>query len=183
MQYCKRVVLISLVSVFLAAPFVYAKIFTRDQALQLAFPGSQIESTMIFLTDQELQEASKLSGEKIESPLVARFIAKLNSQQVGRAYLDTNLVRTKKQSLLVMLNPEGTIKRVEVVTFLEPPEYMATDRWYQQFEGKSLTDDLRINRDIHPITGATLTARATIDAVRRVLAIDQILSKRQDNKQ
>ena len=41
--------------------------------------------------------------------------------------------------------------------------------------GRGLTDDLAVNRAIRPIAGATLTARAASEAVRRVLAIDQVI--------
>jgi Na+-translocating ferredoxin:NAD+ oxidoreductase RnfG subunit len=166
---------------FMQASIAHGKLLSREEALRSAFPEAKIESTMIFLTEQELEEASKLSAQKIESALVARYTAISNGKEIGRAYLDTNTVRTKKQSVLVLVNPDGTIKRVEIVAFLEPPEYMATDRWYHQFDGKELSEDLRLNRSLHPITGATLTARATTDAVRRVLAIDQILIKRKGN--
>lgn len=78
-----------------------------------------------------------------------------------------------------MLDANGKLKRVEVVAFLEPPEYMPPDIWYRQFDGKSLSDNLRIQKDIHPVTGATLTANATTDAARRATAIDQILRAKQ----
>jgi Na+-translocating ferredoxin:NAD+ oxidoreductase RnfG subunit len=73
---------------------------------------------------------------------------------------------------------DGTVKRVEVVAFLEPPEYMPSERWYQQFEGQQLDEDLTLDRDIHAVTGATLTAKATTAAVRRMIAIDQIVQRR-----
>jgi Na+-translocating ferredoxin:NAD+ oxidoreductase RnfG subunit len=180
MRFSKRAATIVITGTILAAPIARAKVVSREEVLQSAYPGAQVEQTMIFLTDQERKEASGLCGQQIESSLVARFTAKKNGEKVGQAYLDTGLVRTKKQSIFVLLNPDGTVKRVEVVTFLEPPEYMASDRWYHQFDGKALTDDLRLNGSIHPITGATLTARATTDAVRRVLAIDQVLKQRKE---
>jgi Na+-translocating ferredoxin:NAD+ oxidoreductase RnfG subunit len=159
----------------LIAGTVAAGVITRDEALQTAFPGAEIKSTMLFLTDAEVKQATQIAGSQIPSALVATFQAVKNGQVIGRAYLDTHVVRTKKESLLIMLDADGKLKRVEVVAFLEPPEYMPPDLWYQQFDGKSLNDNLRIQKDIHPVTGATLTANATVDAVRRATAIDQIL--------
>ena len=52
---------------------------------------------------------------------------------------------------------------------------MAPEAWLGQYGGHALEDDLGIDRAIRPIAGATLTARATNGAVRRVLAIDQVL--------
>jgi electron transport complex protein RnfG len=156
----------------------HAKIISRDEALKLAFPGAEIRQSMIFLTKDEQDEASKLAGVAIESGLVARYDAVKDQKSIGRAYLDTHIVRTKKESLLIVLSDDGKIRRIEIVAFQEPPEYLPSEKWYEQFEGKSLQPDLRLKKEIHPVTGATLTAQASTDASRRVLAIDQILQKR-----
>jgi Na+-translocating ferredoxin:NAD+ oxidoreductase subunit G len=158
---------------------VFAGVITRDEALQAAYPGAEIKSSMVFLTEAEVKQASQIAGSQIPSALIATFQAVKNGQVVGRAYLDTHVVRTKKESLIIMLDAEGKLKRVEVVAFLEPPEYMPPDVWYRQFDGKTLNDNLRIQKDIHPVTGATLTANATVSAVRRATAIDQILRTKQ----
>jgi Na+-translocating ferredoxin:NAD+ oxidoreductase subunit G len=155
-----------------------AKIISRDEALKLVFPDAEIRQSMIFLTKDEQDAASKLAGVAIESGLVARYDAMKDQKPVGRAYLDTHVVRTKKESLLIVLNEDGKIWRIEVVAFQEPPEYLPNEKWYEQFQGKALDPDLRLKKEIHPVTGATLTAQASTDASRRVLAIDQILQKR-----
>jgi Na+-translocating ferredoxin:NAD+ oxidoreductase RnfG subunit len=174
--------LVAFAGIFLTTSVVYANLLNREDALKAAFPGAQIESSIIFLTDQEKRNASQFSGQTVESALVARFTASQNGKEVGRAYVDTHIVRTKKETLLIILDAEGKLKRVEVIAFLEPPEYLPTERWYEQFEEKSLDENLRMKRNILPVAGATLTARATIDAVRRVLAIDEVLSQRREEK-
>jgi Na+-translocating ferredoxin:NAD+ oxidoreductase subunit G len=162
----------------LFATLVSAKTISREEALRAAFPGAKIRSSVAFLTDQEKQEVEKTSGTKITTALVACYFAEKDGKEAGRAYLDTHVVRTKKESLLVILRPDGTLMRVEVVAFLEPSEYMPSERWYEQFEGQALDDSLNLERDIHVVTGATLTARATTEAVRRVMAIDTILQRK-----
>jgi Na+-translocating ferredoxin:NAD+ oxidoreductase subunit G len=157
---------------------LHAKIISRDEALKLAFPNAEVRQSMIFLTKEEQDEASKLAGVPIESGLVARYDALKDQKSIGRAYLDTHIVRTKKESLLIVLSDDGKIQRLEVVAFQEPPEYLPSEKWYEQFEGKSLDPDLRLKKDIHPVTGASLTAQAATDASRRALAIDQVLQKR-----
>lgn len=164
--------------VLVLAQALQARMITREEALSAAFPGAQIAQSMIFLTDAEVKEASRLSGAAIQSALVARYTATTNGKNAGSAYLDTHVVRTKKESLLLIVDAQGKLLRVEVVAFLEPPDYLPQDRWYRQFDGRLLNDDLALNRGIHPVTGATLTARATTDAARRALAIDQVLRKR-----
>ena len=162
----------------LFANIAFAKTITREEALKAAFPGAEIRSEVIFLTDAEKHEVQKISGAPVATVLVATYRAVKEEKEIGRAYLDTHTVRTKKESLLVILDPDGTLKRVEVVAFLEPPEYLPSERWYQQFEGKALSENLRLDRDIHAVTGATLTAKATMETVRRVMAIDALLKRR-----
>ena len=76
---------------------------------------------------------------------------------------------------LISLDADGSLKRIDVTAFLEPPEYRASDRWLRQYNGHLLTDDVMVQRAIRPIAGATLTAGATNAAVRRVLATDSVL--------
>jgi len=155
-----------------------ARTITREEALKLAYPGAEIQSKVLFLSDTEKKEVERVCGAPVTTALVARYTLTQNGHEAGRSYLDTHIVRTKKESVLVMLNSDGTVKRVEVVAFLEPPEYLPAERWYRQFDGKQLNENLKIDRDIHAVTGATLTAKATTEAVRRILAIDAILQRK-----
>ena len=165
-----------------AATMAHARILSREEALRMAFPGSEIRQSMIFLTDSEMQEAARLAGNSIPSALVARYDAVQDVKAQGAAYLDTHVVRTKRESLLILVDATGRLLRVEVVAFLEPPEYMPPDRWYRQFDGRALDDDLQLKRGIHLVTGATLTAQSTTEAARRALAIDQVLRRRTGKK-
>ena len=69
----------------------------------------------------------------------------------------------------------GEVDRIEVLAFREPPDYLPRDAWYQQFAGRGLDPQLELKRGIRGVTGATLTARATTGAVRRVLALDRVI--------
>jgi hypothetical protein len=76
---------------------------------------------------------------------------------------------------MVVVDPQGKVSRVEVLAFAEPEDYLPPGRWYGQFPGNGLSDELALGHRIRGVTGASLTARATTDAVRRVLAIHQAL--------
>ena len=148
---------------------------TREEALAAAYPGAQIRSEQIFLTPAQQQQAAARAGGEVASALIARYVATTGGAVVGRAYVDTHTVRTKRESLLISLDTNGQVKRIDVTAFLEPPEYRAPEAWLRQYRDRVLQDDLTVNRAIRPIAGATLTARATNAAVRRVLAIDELL--------
>lgn len=148
---------------------------TREEALKAVFPGAVVESERVFLTGQQMMRVAELAGVEVESGLVARYVATRDQTVLGRAYVDTHTVRTKRESLLISLDAEGAVKRIDVTAFLEPPGYLASERWLRQYEQRRLDDDLALRRAIRPIAGATLTATATNVAVRRVLAIDRVL--------
>jgi electron transport complex protein RnfG len=148
---------------------------SREEVLQRVYPSATVQAERRFLTEDQMKRAAAVSGGEIPTALIARYIATSAGKVVGRAYVDTHVVRTKNESLLICLDETGKVKRVEVTAFLEPPEYQANSAWYGQFRDRTLTPDLNLNRAIRPIAGATLTATATTQAVRRVLAIDQVL--------
>jgi len=164
------------VTLCLTAAAVQAQGITRDEALADVYPGAQIRAEQVFLTAAQMKSVAAAAGSEVPSPLVARYLASREGRLVGRAYVDTHLVRTKKESLLISLDANGRLLRIDVTAFLEPPEYRASEPWLRQYRGRTLTDDVGLNRAIRPIAGATLTARATNAAVRRVLAIDGILT-------
>jgi hypothetical protein len=148
---------------------------TRDEALAEVYPGAALRAEQLFLTTAQQHAVRTRTGGEASTALVARYVASRDGQVVGYAYVDTHTVRTKKESLLISLDAEGNVLRVDVTAFHEPREYQAPQPWLRQYADRSLSDDLAINRAIRPIAGATLTARATNAAVRRALAIDAVL--------
>ena len=148
---------------------------TREEALAAVYPGAAIRAEQIFLTPAQRKAALTDAGVDLTTSLIARYVATRDGTVVGHAYVDTHTVRTKKESLLISLDEAGRVLRIDVTAFFEPAEYRASEPWLRQYEDRALTDDLAVNRAIRPIAGATLTARATNDAVRRVLAIDAAL--------
>lgn len=152
---------------------------TGDEALALAFPGCEIARKTVFLTDAQRTAAEALAAGKIESALVHPYVATCEGKPGGTGYFEVHRVRTLPERLLVAVGPEGKVLRIEVLSFDEPIDYLPRAGWYGQFVGKGLEDDLRLEGDIHPIAGATLTARATTRAVRRVLALHRVLNPRE----
>ena len=150
-------------------------LITVEEAVELAFEEAATTRETLFLTDEQIARVAEAGGGELHGAMVTRYVAMENGDPIGYAYLDTHRVRTLPETLLVVLEPNGRVRRVEVVTFREPLEYIPRDSWYGQFEGERLSDELALKRGIRPVTGATLTARATTEAVRRVLAIHSVV--------
>jgi len=77
--------------------------------------------------------------------------------------------------MLIVVAPDGTVGKMLLLAFYEPPEYEPSERWLEQFPGQQLGPDLKVDRDIHGIAGSTLTSHAVTTAVRRTLASFQVL--------
>jgi hypothetical protein len=173
----RRAVLAACATLLVAGP-APAKVFlTQEEALRLAFPaGTAVERKTAFLTESQQKEAQRLA--RTESPpeaLIAYYVGRRDGQPIGTAYFDTHIVRTLPETIMVLVDPKGKVLRIEVLSFLEPEDYLPLPRWYGQFAGHGLDDELSLKRGIHPVAGATLTANATTDAVRRVLAVDRVI--------
>lgn len=149
---------------------------TREEILARVYPGSSSNQETLFLTPEQIERAAEISGTEIPSAMIARFTLAHAGRPVGRAYVDTHLIRTKRESLLICLDANGKVLRVETTAFLEPPEYQLPERARRQYQGKSLQNNLILGDGLRIVAGATLTSRAVAFAVRRVLAIDKALS-------
>lgn len=171
-----RLVAAAWAALAVAAPVRAKVLLTQEEALRLAFPDAKVEPRTAFLTDEQRRAARSLSGEdELPSALVRYYAATKDGRPAGEAYFDTHVVRTMTETVMVVVAPDARIARVEVLSFSEPEEYLPRPRWYEQFRARPLDDELSLKRAIRPVSGATLTARATTDAARRVLALYRVL--------
>lgn len=148
---------------------------SREEALATVFPGAAIDGDRVYLSDAQAERIGDLSRGDVNTKIIARYVATEGGTVVGRAYVDTHVVRTKRASLLISLEADGRVRRIDVTAFLEPPEYIPSERWRDQYLARPLDDDLAVQRAIRPIAGATLTTRSVNEAVRRILALDLVL--------
>ena len=153
------------------------RFMTVAEALELAFPDCEVERTTVYLKKQHKQRIAKLSGEKWTKGVVFPYVARKEGKLVGTAYFDVHRVRTVRETVMIVIDTEQKIRRIEVLAFAEPKDYLPRAKWYAQFVGRKLDGRLRLKRGIKGVTGATLTARATTGAARRMLALHQVLGE------
>lgn len=161
------------------APPPVGKVFLKvDEALELAFPRCEVKRSTVYLSKDQKKRAAERSEVRVDANLLYPYRAHdREGRLVGTAYFETHRVRNKKETLMVVIDPDGKLERIEVCSFEEPLDYLPKGRWYGQFVGKQLTKELALKKDIQPITGATLTARATLECARRTLALHEIVQQ------
>lgn len=171
-----RLAILTIFFALLMPSYTFSKVYmTRDEALKLAFPGAdRIEKRTVYLTEDQAKNAQSMARAKLESKLYLFYEGKKGDETLGYAVIDTHLLRTLTETIMVVINPDGTLKQVEVLAFFEPPDYMPPDSWINLFNNKSLGDSLQVGRGIPNITGATITSNSMADSVRRIMAVFEV---------
>jgi hypothetical protein len=152
----------------LAAPIPVAD--KESAALRSAFPDAEaFEAKDVLLSDEMVRRIEDLSRARVPERLVTFYTARKAGSVLGYAVIHSHVVRTKRETFVMSFQPDGAIRRITIVAFLEPEEYRPADRWLSQFAGKGARDPLSVGNDIAPITGATLTARGMAEQSRWLL--------------
>jgi len=144
---------------------------TQPQALAQAFPGARLERRAIFLTVEQGRQVERLARAHLTSKLVTAYAAWRGDTLAGTAFFDIRVVRTMPAVLMVVVGPDSSVVRVDVLAFHEPPDYLPIPRWLGLFSRQRLDDRLWPERGIRNLSGATLTTRAVTESVRLALAI------------
>ncbi len=176
-MYSRSAVVVAWLFAVFGGASVEGKVFySRSEALQLAFPDAEhVASKTYVLDDAQLEQIQNLAKCELDSKLVKIYTGMRDGDVIGYALIDVHNVRTLPEAFMVVLSPEGEVRSLRVLAFHEPLEYKPTNRWYRQFDNKSIDARLRLGGDVHGVVGATLSARATTRGVRRALAYYQVL--------
>jgi Na+-translocating ferredoxin:NAD+ oxidoreductase RnfG subunit len=160
----------TLLALLLTATTAVAQVhMTKEEALRTHFPGAVIERSTAFLTEAERLAIQRSARAMVESKVVTYYVARQAGRVIGTAFFETQTIRTMPATYMVVVDPDTSVRAVEMLAFYEPPDYHPSDRWLQQFNGRSADQDLYLKRGIHAISGATLTAQTVTDGVRRLL--------------
>jgi hypothetical protein len=162
----------------LASPAPGKTYETREAALQRVFGrDAAVDRRTSFLTETQIDSVQAVAGARIEHARITYYVATRDDSLLGRAYLDTHMVRSLYETLLIVVGPNGRTRCVDVLAFHEPEDYLPPPRWLRHLEERELSKRLRPGDGVDAISGATLSARAAAEAVRRVLALDRLLHR------
>ncbi len=150
-------------------------LLTEKAALERAFPGATTKRRTVYLTAEQVEAVQRKARSRLPSAIVTVYEARTEGELLGRAVLDTDVVRTMPATVLTAIEPDGTLRMVLVLQFTEPPDYLPREGWLKSLAGEALDDDLWPGRGVQAVTGATLTVQALTDAVRRALALDSLV--------
>ncbi len=163
---------------FSFAPLSYAQIFySKTEAFELVFGKATVENLSLFPEESDASKIQQLSKTKLESGLFTFYVGKEGDKILGYAAIESENVRTKPETLMIVLTPEGDLRNVYMLAFHEPPEYMPSERWFTALNNRPLAE-MDFSKGVDGISGATLSTRSALSSVRKVMAVYQVMVKK-----
>ncbi|MDE2419613.1 MAG: FMN-binding protein [Gammaproteobacteria bacterium] len=147
---------------------------TTEQAQKLIFPNATLQKIAVHLTPEQQKALDKTSNVSyaIETDQIYK------SSDGGWFMIDQALGKHEMITYAIGINADGSIKQVEILQYNESyGEQVRGASWRQQFVGKTATSPLTLNKDIHNISGATLSSKHLTDSIRRVLQFHALVLK------
>jgi len=158
-------IVLLLISVQLHA-FQLSKSITKKVQKELVktFGDKELILETIAITD----EVNAKLYQKIKNNTLFKIIQK--EQIIGYAYIDKAPSKTDAFDYLIIIDTNLIIKKTKVLIYRE--DYggeIGSKRWLKQFIGKSSSDNLKYEREIIAISGATISARSMTIAINTFL--------------
>ncbi len=153
------------------------KVFLNtEQALKLLFKNStEVVKETHTLTSEQTVFLQKSLGYLPNKKNYTFYLGKTNQKIDGYALIDDEIGKTEPITFVTKINLDGKLEQVEIMIYRETHGHEVTQsRFLNQFKGKQLSNELRINKDIKYITGATLSSNALVKGTRRALTLWQL---------
>jgi Na+-translocating ferredoxin:NAD+ oxidoreductase RnfG subunit len=146
---------------------------TEDEALKLMFPKSErIRKDLIRLTSEKKAQIEERIGWKFPEEFFEVYIGETGAQIDGYALVQNTIGKHKHMTYMVGVDNAGACTNVELLVYREAKgSEVRTKRFNVQYEGKTASDPIRINKDIINISGATMSVRSISAGVKRVLVL------------
>lgn len=143
---------------------------SRDDFLAHHFAGQTPAPQLLWLTGKLREKASQILG---HSPASARL--RYWQQGQKRAWILEEIGKERPITAGFVVD-DGVLNQVDVLIYRESRGWeIRNDFFTQQFRQARLDDDLRLDRDIDNISGATLSVSAMQRLARLALLLDQHL--------
>lgn len=147
--------------------------FTEEGAAKVMFPDSEkIHRETLTLTADQKAFVEEVIGWKFPETSFEVFVGETQGDIDGYALIQNTIGKHRPITYMVGVDSTGRVKNFEVLVYREARgNEIATKRFNYQYQGKTVEDPVRINRDIINITGATMSVRSASAGVKRVLVL------------
>ena len=146
---------------------------SEEEAIKLMFPKSErVKKDILRVpTDRKIAIEERI-GWKFPEDAFEVYIGETGTQVDGYALVQNTIGKHKPMTYIVGVDSHGRVSNVELLVFRESRgSEVRTKRFNVQYEGKTASDPVRINKDIINISGATMSVRSMSAGIKRVLVL------------
>lgn len=152
----------------------HAEVFmSEEEAVKIMLPESKrIRKELIRLTGEKKELIEERIGWKFPEQAFEVYIGETGDKIDGYAMIHNTIGKHKHMTYMVGVDSTGACSDVELLVFREARgSEVGRKRFNVQYEGKTVLDPIRINKDIINISGATMSVRSISAGVKRVLVL------------
>ena len=152
----------------------HAEVFmSEEEAVKTVLPKSQrIRKEVIRLTQEKKESIEQQIGWKFPETAFELYIGETGGKVDGYAMIHNTIGKHKHMTYMVGVDATGACSDVELLVFREARgSDVGKKRFNAQYEGKTVSDPIRIHKDIINISGATMSVRSISAGVKRVLVL------------
>ena len=151
-----------------------AEVFlTEEEAIKLMFPKSErITKDLLRVPTDRKPAIEERIGWKFPEDAFEVYIGETGTQVDGYALVQNTIGKHKPMTYMVGVDNRGRVSNIELLVFREARgSEVRRKRFNAQYEGKTVFDPVRINKDIINISGATMSVRSMSAGIKRVLVL------------
>jgi hypothetical protein len=151
-----------------------AEVFmSEEEAIKTMLPKSErIRKETLKLSPETKSRIEERIGWKFPEEAFEVYIGETGSAIDGYALVQNTIGKHKPMTYMVGVDGRGHILDVELLVFRESRgSEIRQKRFNSQYEGKTVLDPVRINKDIINISGATMSVRSMSAGIKRVLVL------------
>ena len=151
-----------------------AEVFmSEDEGVKTMFPKSErVRKDLIKLNAERKTQIEDRIGWKFPEEEFEVYIGETGTRVDGYAMVQNTIGKHKPMTYMVGVDGQGSVSDIELLVFRESRgSEIRQKRFNSQYEGKTVLDPVRINKDIINISGATMSVRSMSAGIKRVLVL------------
>ena len=146
---------------------------TREEATRLAFgPSATVAEESKWLTPAARAAVEQRLGRPVPEERFTFYVGRSAQAVEGYGVLLNEMGKHEPITFFVAIAPDGHVKDVMILEYRETRGGEVRQKnFMKQYVGKTSQAPLALEEDITPLTGATISARAISDGVKKALLI------------
>ena len=151
-----------------------AEVFmSEEDGVKIMLPKSErIRKDIIKLSPDKKAQIEERIGWKFPEESFEIYVGETGTQIDGYALVQNTIGKHKPMTYMVGIDGKGHVSDIELLVFRESRgSEIRQKRFNTQYEGKTVLDPVRINKDILNISGATMSVRSLSAGVKRGLVL------------